>query len=112
MKRYIRNSSYSKGYNAAKPLIRKYAKAMQVLASSSDKPLLDKVQVVWTELENGTGLMYSIYSDNKELLFEEIFDYQDVDPDMAYESAYDMAVAVLSQKYELSDDVINTIKGE
>ena len=76
------------------------------IKASSGKPTLDHLQVVWSELENGSGLLYSVKTDDGELLFEEVFDYQDVDVDAAYDSAPDMAIAVLSQQYELSDQAL------
>jgi len=81
------------------------------IKANTEKPVLDNVEVIWSELEDGTGMVYEIYSGD-ELLFEELFDYSDVDPDAIYDSAVDMAVAVLSQKYELSDKVINQLKGQ
>lgn len=76
------------------------------IKASSGKPTLDHLQVVWSELENGSGLLYSVKTDDGEILFEEVFDYQDVDVDAAYDSAPDMAIAVLSQQYELSDQAL------
>ena len=86
--------------------MKKYIKA------STEKPNLSNVQVVWSELEDGSGLLYSVYSKDHELLFEEVFDYQDVDPDTAYDSAPEMAIAVLSQQYGLSDQVLEELQGE
>lgn len=76
------------------------------IKASTEKPTLDHLQVVWSELENGSGLLYSVRTDDGEILFEEVFDYQDVDVDAAYDSAPDMAIAVLSQQYELSDQAL------
>ena len=76
------------------------------IKARSGKPTLDHLQVVWSELENGSGLLYSVKTDDGEILFEEVFDYQDVDVDAAYDSAPDMAIAVLSQQYELSDQAL------
>lgn len=76
------------------------------IKASSGQPTLDHLQVVWSELENGSGLLYSVKTDDGEILFEEVFDYQDVDVDAAYDSAPDMAIAVLSQQYELSDQAL------
>lgn len=81
------------------------------IRANTEKPKLDSVETVWAELENGTGILFDIYSGD-ELLFEEYFDYQDVDPDAIYDSAGDMAVVALSQQYDLSDEVINEIKGD
>ena len=76
------------------------------IKASSGKPTLDHLQVVWSELENGSGLLYSVKTDDGEILFEEVFDYQDVDVDAAYDSAPNMAIVVLSQQYELSDQAL------
>jgi hypothetical protein len=80
------------------------------IKASTEKPTLDQIKVVWSDLEDGSGIMYSVYSEDDELLFEEVLDYQDVDPDAAYDSAPDMAILVLSQTYDLTDEVIQTIK--
>lgn len=76
------------------------------IKASTEKPTLDQIKVVWSDLEDGSGIMYSVYSRDDELLFEEVLYYQDVDPDAAYDSAPDMAIAVLSQQYELSDQAL------
>jgi len=81
------------------------------IKANTAKPKLDHVDIVWSELEDGSGILFDIYSGD-ELLFEQLFDYQDVDPDAVYDSAGDMAIVALSQQYELSDDVINTINGD
>ena len=80
------------------------------IRATTDKPILKTIQIEWTELDNDSGIKYTIYSCDDEVLFEEIFDYQDVDPDAIYDSAADMAILVLSQKYDLTDEVIQTIK--
>ena len=82
------------------------------IRANTEKPKLDHVETVWTELEDGKGILFDIYSDDDELLFEEYFDYQDVDPDAVYDSAADMAIIALSQQYDLSDEVIREIKGD
>lgn len=81
------------------------------IKASSEKPVLDYVYTDWEEYDDGTGIKFTVFSDDK-VLFEEFFDYQDVDPDAIYSSAVDMAILVLSQRYELSDEAINSIKGE
>lgn len=81
------------------------------ICANSAKPVLKNVQVEWDELDDGSGMKYTIYSSDDEVLFEEIFDYQDVDPDAIYDSAADMAITVLSLTYDLTDDVIQAIKG-
>lgn len=82
--------------------MKKYIKA------NSEKPVLDNIEITWGELENGSGMLFDVYSGD-ELLFEELFDYNDIDPDVVYDSALDMARAALSQKYELSDDVLDQL---
>lgn len=82
------------------------------IKANSEKPILDYVSTDWEELEDGSGITFTIYSEDDEVLFEELFDYNDVDSDAIYDSAIEMAILALSQKYELSDEVINTIKGE
>ena len=42
------------------------------IKASSGKPTLDHLQVVWSELENGSGLLYSVRTDDGEILFEEV----------------------------------------
>ena len=81
------------------------------IKAETEKPTLDHVDVVWSELEDGSGMLFDVYSDD-ELLFEEILDYQDVDSDAIYDSATEMAIIALDQKYELTDEVIAEIKGE
>lgn len=80
------------------------------IRATTDKPILKTIQIEWTELDNDSGIKYTIYSYDDEVLFEEIFDYQDVDPDAIYDSAADMAILVLSQQYDLTDEVIQAIK--
>ena len=82
------------------------------IRANSEKPVLDYVRTDWEELEDGSGITFTIYSEDDEVLFEELFDYNDIDSDAIYDSAIEMAILALSQKYELSDEVINTIKGE
>lgn len=80
------------------------------IRATTDKPILKTIQIEWTELDNDSGIKYTIYSYDDEVLFEEVFDYQDVDPDAIYDSAADMAILVLSQTYDLTDEVIQAIK--
>ena len=80
------------------------------IRATTDKPILKTIQIEWAELDNDSGIKYTIYSYDDEVLFEEIFDYQDVDPDAIYDSAADMAILVLSQQYDLTDEVIQAIK--
>ena len=80
------------------------------IKANTSKPELNKVQTSWDELDSGTGIMYTITSDTGEVLFEEVFDYQDVDPDEVYDSAAELAILSLSQQYDLTDEAIATIQ--
>ena len=82
------------------------------IRANSEKPTLDYVITKWQELADKSGIVYSILSEYGELLFEELFDYDEIDSDAIYDSAIDMAITVLSQKYELSDEAIAEIKGD
>ena len=82
------------------------------IRANTEKPKIDQVTTEWEEFDDGTGIKFTIYSDDDEVLFEEIFDYEDVDSDAIYDSAAELAVLSLSQQYDLSDEVINTIQGE
>ena len=79
------------------------------IKSTTEKPVLDNVIVIWRELYDETGIVFSILSEYHELLFEELFDYDDVDSDAIYDSAIDMAIFALSQKYNLTEDAIPEI---
>ena len=81
------------------------------IKSSTEKPTLDYVTTEWEEFDDGSGIKFTVYSDTDEILFEEVFDYADVDSDEIYDSAIDMATLVLSQKYNLSDEALDTLKG-
>jgi len=81
------------------------------IRANTSKPVLDSVKADWQELEDGSGITFTISDDNDEVIFEELFDYADVDADEIYDSAIEMAILALSQKYELSEDAIQTIKG-
>ena len=81
------------------------------IRANSDQPVLKNVQVEWNELDDGSGMKYTIYSSDDEVLFEELFDYQDVDTDAIYDSAADMAITVLSQKFDLTNEVKEALKG-
>lgn len=72
--------------------------------ANSDKPLLNKISTEWEDIEN--GISFIIRSDAGEVIYEQVFDYSDVDPDAVYDSALDMALAALQLKYTLSDEVI------
>lgn len=80
------------------------------ILASKKKPTLSSVHVDWSELDD--CIKYTITSDSGDTLFEEIFEYSDVDPDAIYDSAADMAILVLSQTYNLSDQVIQEIRKE
>ena len=80
------------------------------IKATTSKPKLNKVQISWDELDSGTGIMYTITSDAGEVIFEEIFDYHDVDPDKVYDSAAELAIISLSQQYDLTDEAIATIQ--
>ena len=84
--------------------MKKYIKA------TTSKPTLDMVQTSWEELDSGTGILFTVTSGSGEVLFEEVFDYQDVDPDSVYSSAAELAILALSQQYDLSDEAIATLQ--
>jgi hypothetical protein len=81
------------------------------IKSSTEKPTLDYVTTEWEEFDDGSGIRFTIYSEDNEVLFEEVFDYDDVDSDAIYDSAIDMAILALSQKYDISNEAIQMIKG-
>ena len=81
-----------------------------IRANEEEKPTLYSVETLWEELEDGSGIMFTVFSDPDDILFEEVFDYADVDSDAIYDSAIDMAILALSQQYELTDEVIETIR--
>ena len=78
------------------------------IKSNSEKPILKNIQIEWEDIDN--GIKFTVYSYDDEVLFEEVFDYSDVDPDAIYDSAIDMAKAALSLRYKLSDEVINILE--
>ncbi len=82
------------------------------IRANSQKPILDYVKADWKELEDESGITFTIYDEDNKVLFESVFDYNDVDSDAIYGSAIDMAILALSQKYELTEDAIKDIKGE
>ena len=82
------------------------------IRANTQKPKLDAVQTEWEEIDDGNGIKFTVYSDDGEVLFEEVFDYGDVDPDAIPDSAIDMAIIALSQRYDLSDAAIASIKQE
>lgn len=74
-----------------------------------EKPLLEDIKTEWKPLEDNTGITFSIYSDSGETLFEELFDYNDVDSDAIYDSAIQLAIVSLAQKYYISESALATI---
>ena len=82
------------------------------IRANTEKPKIDHVTTEWEEFDDGTGIKFTIYSDDDEVLFEEIFNYEDVDSDAIYDSAAELAILSLSQQYDLSDEVIAEISGE
>ena len=82
------------------------------IKANTENPVLDSVTVDWQELEDGSGIEFIIADDDGDVLFEELFAYEDVDTDAIYASAVEMAIIALSQKYQLSENAIQVIKGE
>ena len=82
------------------------------IKANTSKPKLDNVTTNWSELEDGSGILFTVYNDDGDTLFENLFEYQDVDTDAIYDSAAELAVIALSQQYDLSDEVIAEIQGE
>ena len=80
------------------------------IRANTEKPTLTDISAEWKELDDGSGITYIVYSGDK-TIFEEVFDYQDVDSDAIYDSAIDMAITVLSQTYDLPEDVEQLLKG-
>ena len=81
------------------------------IRASESKPILDKVTTEWVETEDGSGITFTIYSDSGEVVFEAVFDYDEVDSDAIYDSAIEMAMLSLSRQYDLTDSAIKAIKG-
>lgn len=81
------------------------------IRANIEKPVLDFVDTSWEELEDGSGVLFIIRDNDANTLFEQLFDYTDVDSDDMYDSSMEMAILALSQKYDLTDEVIETIKG-
>ena len=82
------------------------------IKASSEKPTLSSVTTEWDELDSGRGIMFTVFDDAGNAIFEEVFDYQDVDPDQIYDSAAELAIISLSQQYELTDEVKSIIQGD
>lgn len=79
------------------------------IKANVEKPLLEDIETEWKPLEDNTGITFSIYSDSGETLFEELFDYNDVDSDAIYDSAIQLAMVSLAQKYYISESALATI---
>lgn len=84
--------------------MKRYVKA------NTEKPKLNSIHTDWEELEDESGIKFIVYSDDDEVLFEELFDYQDADPDTIGSSAAELAAIALSQQYELSDEVLEILQ--
>ena len=82
------------------------------IKTNTEKPTLDSVRIDWEEFEDGTGIKFTVFSEDYDVLFEEIFNYDDVDSDLIYDSAIDMAVAALSLNYNLTDNAIRDLQGD
>lgn len=57
------------------------------IRANTQKPILDSIRTEWEELDDETGIIFRVYSKDNELLFEELFNYEDVDSDAMYYSA-------------------------
>ena len=79
------------------------------IKSTTEKPKIDNLTTEWEELEDQSGIKFTVYSDSGDVLFEEIFDYADVDSDAIYDSAVELATLSLSQQYELSDQALDEL---
>ena len=79
------------------------------IKANVEKPLLEDIETEWKPLEDNTGITFSIYSDSGETIFEELFDYNDVDSDAIYDSAIQLAMVSLAQKYYISESALATI---
>ena len=80
------------------------------IRADSSKPTLDSVYTTWEEYDDGTRIKFTVYSEDDEMLFESVYDYQDVDPDQVFDSATELAIISLSQQYELTQNAIDAIK--
>ena len=81
------------------------------IKADSEKPTLYSVETLWEEFEDGSGIRFVVFDDSDDILFEEVFDFDDVDPDAIYDSAIDMAILALSQRYDLTDEAIGDLRG-
>lgn len=82
------------------------------IRANSEKLTLSSVTTEWSELDSGEGIMFTVFDADGNVIFEEVFDYQDVDPDQIYDSAAELAIISLSQQYTLTEEVKNVIKGD
>lgn len=80
------------------------------ILANTYKPTLDSVKTIWKEFGDESGIVFTVLSDDNYILFESVFDYNDVDPDNIYDSAIEFAIIALSQKYELTDNAIRSMK--
>lgn len=48
---------------------------------------MSKVAIVWSELEDATGIIFRAYSSDGRLIANTVYDYQVLDPDSIYEAA-------------------------
>lgn len=78
------------------------------IKANSQKPELTDVYTEWTDIDN--GIKFTVYSADDDILFESVYDFSDVDPDAIYDSAIEMAILSLSQKYTVSDQAIEELK--
>lgn len=78
------------------------------IKANNGKPTLDSIRIEWEELDD--SIQFTVYSKDDQVLFTEVFDYNDIDADLIPESAAEFAYVALSQEYELSDDVITTLQ--
>ena len=81
------------------------------IKANTQKPTLDYVKTDWEEFEDGSGIKFTIFSEDDDILFEEVFNYDDVDSDAIYGSAIDMAELALSQKYDLTAEALEDLRG-
>jgi hypothetical protein len=82
------------------------------IKANTQKPVIDEVSTDWEELENDSGIKFTIYDESGDTLFEVVFDYDEVDSDAIYDSAIEMALLSLSRQYDLTDNAKAIIMGE
>lgn len=89
--------------------MKRYIKTNTEYIDYSGKPLLDFISTEWEELEDESGIKFTVYDIEDNKLFEEVFDYSDVDSDAIYDSAIEMARVALQQKYDLIADAAEVL---